>query len=80
MPHLPRDKKTFQIKIVGFYGLLLCIMIMGHLMASMKRSSVAEDSLCSIKGKKEKPNSKANEMLFSIKSFSLYEMENVENQ
>lgn len=80
MPPLPRDKKTVQIKIFGFYCLILCIMIMGNLAASMKRSSVTENSLCSLKDKEEKKAFTVNEMLFSIKSLSLYDMEDVENQ
>jgi hypothetical protein len=60
---------------MGFFVVVLAILFMGNRSSFKNETSVSEEPLCSIKNKKVKSVAGFNEMLFSIKSFSLYETE-----
>jgi hypothetical protein len=71
--------KCLQRRIVGFYCFVLAIILMANQVASIKTSTISERPICSISDKKEERGFHFNEMLFSIKGFSLFDMEDVES-
>jgi hypothetical protein len=68
-------RKRLQLQVIGFFVVVLAIIFMGNRSSLKNEISVSEEPLCSIKNKKVKSVAGFNEMLFSIKSFSLYETE-----
>lgn len=69
------DKKGVRQRIVGLYCFVLAIIVIAtHDSSPMRISAVFEKQSCSGKGKKAESVFSVNDILFSIKSFSLYDM------
>jgi hypothetical protein len=69
--------KNLQRRILAFYGVALAIVLMGNEVTSITPSSAdPRNHVCSIPDKAAEKGFNVNEILFSIKSFSLYDMSN----
>ena len=63
-------------KIIGFYAFLFIVVFLcSHAGIQKQASTVADNHLCSVKSKTATGLIPVNEMLFSIKSFSLFDSE-----
>jgi hypothetical protein len=69
-------KQLIQPKIVALYSLLLIVFILSGVTAHQRQTSgLSEKSDCSLKKKQATRLGNVNEMLFSIKSLSLFDID-----
>ena len=73
-------RKRIQIKTLGLYASLFIIVILYGHAGLQKHSSInSEKTLYSTKNKNAKSLVNVNDMLFSIMTFSLYDVEDSDN-